>query len=52
VTDRAWFVRLGPGEYASLVEATRRFVVRPTALACVLTLRGVHGAPYEKRRDR
>jgi hypothetical protein len=44
--------RLGPGEYASLVEAARLFAMRPTALARVLTVRGVHGALCEDGRDR
>lgn len=44
--------RLGPGEYASLVEAARLFAMRPTTLARVLTVRGVNRALYEARRDR
>jgi hypothetical protein len=44
--------RLGPAEHANLLEAARLFAMRPTALARVLTVRGVHSALYEERRDR
>ena len=44
--------RLGPNEHARLREAAPLFGMRPTALARVLTVRGVDRALYEERRDR
>lgn len=43
--------RLGPGEHARLVEASRLFGMSPTVLARVLTVRGVDRALREARRD-
>jgi hypothetical protein len=44
--------RLGPGEYARLVEAAELYALRPAALARLLTVRGIDRALYEERRDR
>jgi hypothetical protein len=44
--------RLGPDEHARLAEAAELFAMRPTALARVLTMRGVNRVLYEERRDR
>jgi hypothetical protein len=43
--------RLGPGEHARLVEASRLFAMSPTVLARVLTVRGVDRALRDARRD-
>lgn len=44
--------RLGPDEHARLAEAAALFAMRPTALARVLTMRGVNRVLYEERRAR
>jgi len=51
-TSRQVNFRLGPGEYARLVQAAELYALRPSALARQLTVRGVDLALYEERRDR
>jgi len=43
--------RLGPEEHTRLLHAARVFGMRPSALAFLLTVRGVNRALYEERRD-